>query len=158
MSRLTKTMLGVLPTVTTLTCLALAGWIWLPYNDQQAPRALTAAPVPGTAPQAQSDQLSTGAEALSARPLFHMSRRPHAAPEAAAAPEPAQVTLSLTGVLGSGDLQIALLQLSNTPGLLRRRVGESVGDWRILAMTKTTITVVTPDGEQQVIGLSRSSP
>ncbi|MDX8353219.1 hypothetical protein [Cognatiyoonia sp. IB215182] len=158
MSGLTKATLGVLPTLTTLTCLGLAGWIWLPYNDDGASRQQIQPTTITSQAEAGPDQLETGAEELVARPLFHISRRPPAAPESAPEPAPVEVTLSLTGVIESGDVQIALLRLSNNPEPLRRRVGENVGDWRITDITKTSITVVAPNGEEQIIGLSPTSP
>ncbi|MDX8350551.1 hypothetical protein SLH49_21385 [Cognatiyoonia sp. IB215446] len=158
MSRLTKATLGVLPTITTLTCLGLAGWIWLPYNDESTARQQTQAVVTPAPATTIADELNAGAEALVSRPLFHISRRPPAAPEAAPEAAPVEVTLSLTGVIESGDVQIALLRLSNNPEPLRRRVGENVGDWQITDITKTSITVVAPNGEEQIIGLSPSNP
>ncbi|MEL6682761.1 MAG: hypothetical protein AAFQ09_08955 [Pseudomonadota bacterium] len=156
MSALTKALLGTLPGLTTLTCLGLIGWMWLPYN-----REVTAAPPPvmpsASEVSAVSEILETGAEQLVARPLFHRSRRPHVEEEVVP-PPPEEVTLSLTGVLDSDDVQIALLRLSNSPELLRRRVGETVGDWRIVEITEASITVVAPNGDEQVIILSPTNP
>ncbi|MEM9787875.1 MAG: hypothetical protein AAF801_15340 [Pseudomonadota bacterium] len=157
MSRLTQATVGVLPSLTILICLGLAGWMWLPFN-----RDMTATPRPPQASAANSASqragiLEAGAQQLAERPLFHMSRRPHVEAEVAPA-APVEVTLSLTGVLDSDDVQIALLRLSNSPDLLRRRVGETVGDWRIVDITNTSITVVATSGEEQIIGLSSTSP
>ena len=71
---------------------------------------------------------------------------------------PVSVTLTLTGVLDSDNDQIALLRLSNSPELLRKRVGETVGEWTILGITKTTVSVQNASGEESLIGLSSASP
>ncbi len=156
MSRMTKTILTTLPSITAVTCLGLAGWIWLPFEDGQTitPQTNVTSPVPTNQ---TADLIESGAQQLTERPLFHISRRPPAEEEVVE-PAPVQVTLSLTGVLDSDDVQIALLRLSNSPELLRRRVGETVGDWRITAITNSSITVVTRDGQEQIIGLSPTNP
>jgi hypothetical protein len=146
------------PTLVTTLCVGLAGIVWLPLNQDAAvtPAAATGNFIEqGT--QSATDTLANGAQNLLERPLFHVTRRP---PEEAQAVqiEPVQITLTLTGVLNNEDVQIALLRLSNSPELLRRREGEQVGDWRILDISQSSITVLTADGQEQVIGLSSAIP
>lgn len=142
------------PVVATLACVVLAGVMWLPLNQSVTTRNTV---VPGTDTQTPEDEslalLADGAQSLLERPLFHITRRPPVAAQAVEA-APVQVTLSLTGVLNNDDVDIALMRLSNSPELLRRRVGDQVGDWQIVEITQTSVTVVTPDGTEQIIGLS----
>lgn len=147
----------IAPIVATIVCLALAGSIWLPLN-QEPPQVGVGGPE--TAPVSENNSslefLADGAQSLVERPLFHVTRRQPAEAQVVQA-APAQVTLSLTGVLKNDDIYIALLRLSNNPQLLRHRIGDEVGGWQILDITQTSITVRTPDGEQQIIGLSSSN-
>lgn len=158
MKRMTNAILRILPGLTILICLGLAGWIWLPFNGPPSQQIAAPAPNPTQAATPIAETLETGAQQLTERPLFHMTRRPPAPAEEAAPAAPVEVTLSLTGVLDSDDVQIALLRLSNSPELLRRRVGEEIGDWLIVDITKTSITVIAKNGESQIIALSPSSP
>jgi hypothetical protein len=146
------------PVFASAVCLLLAGAIWLPL-DSEVPAAPAMQSTAGTTADAEAtaDELASGAQQLLNRPLFHITRRPPA--ETAITPAaPVQVTLALTGVLNNDDVQIALLRLSNSPELLRRRVGDQVGEWRILSITKTAVIVLSGDGQEQIIGLSSASP
>lgn len=146
------------PAAASAICLFLAGAIWLPFDNETpaAPKALSTTEADADA-EATTEALAAGAQELLNRPLFHITRRPPA--ETAITPAaPVEVTLALTGVLNNDDVQIALLRLSNNPELLRRRVGDQVGEWRILSITKTAIIVLSGDGQEQIIGLSSASP
>ena len=145
------------PITATVACIGLASLMWLPLSHA-VPDNRSAAPNANTdvAARDSSDILASGAQTLVERPLFHTTRRPPvAAPTVEAAP--VQVTLSLTGVVNNGDVDIALVRISNTPALLRLRVGDMADDWEILNITKTAVTVLTPNGQEQVIGLSSSN-
>ncbi|MEO1639564.1 MAG: hypothetical protein AAFU41_10010 [Pseudomonadota bacterium] len=141
------------PLAAGLLCLGLAGLIWMPINQTPSFEEPAEAARAAEANAEADAQLSKGALELLNRPLFHITRRP---PEIAAAPTPVPVvvTLSLTGVINSDNVQVALLRLSNRPELFRARVGESVGNWEVTDITQTSVTVVTPDGDEQVISLS----
>ena len=146
------------PALASAICLLLAGAIWLPLNDD-TPVASVPQSFVGTAVDAEATAkaLEVGAQQLLDRPLFHTTRRPPLE-TAATQVAPVQVTLALTGVLNNNDVQIALLRLSNSSEILRRRLGEQVGDWRIISITKTSVTVLSGDGQEQVIGLSSAKP
>ena len=148
----------IAPIGATLICLALAGFIWLPLN-QEAPQIRADGSQNPTASEDNTslEFLAVGAQSLVERPLFHVTRRPPAEAQVAqAAPE--QILLSLHGVVKNNDVYIALVRLSNNPQLsLRRRVGDDVGGWEILDITQTSVTVRTPEGDQQIIGLSSSN-
>ena len=145
------------PVAAAMVCIGLAALIWLPLGNAD-PQGIPATPNTDTdaTERGSADVLATGAQSLVERPLFHVTRRPPAI-EPTVEAVPVQVTLSLTGVVNNGDVDIALLSLSNSPELLRLRVGDHAGDWQILDITKTAVTVLTPDGQEQVIGLSSSN-
>lgn len=145
------------PIVAALMCFGLAGLMWLPLSDA-GPTDLPTTPNADAEPTTgqSAELLAVGAQTLIERPLFHVTRRPPAV-EPTVEVAPVQVTLSLTGVVNNGDVDIALLRLSNSPQLLRLRVGDQVDEWEILNITKTAVTVLTPDGQEQVIGLSSSN-
>lgn len=145
------------PIAATIACIGLAAAIWLPISEA-SPQNLPANPIadPSAAERDSADLLATGAQSLVERPLFHVTRRPPVA-EPTVEVAPVAVTLSLTGVVNNGDVDIALLRLSNSPELLRLRVGDQAGDWEILNISKTAVTVLTPEGQEQVIGLSSSN-
>ncbi len=147
------------PTVATFACIAFGTIIWVPIEPDQAS---VRSPVENSAEDAAMAEieaaLAAGAEELLNRPLFHVTRRP---PQEAAAPapiQPAEVTLSLTGILNSEDVQIALMRLSNSPELFRGRVGDEIGVWRILDITETTVTVLSNDGDLQQLILTQGEP
>ncbi|WP_373636828.1 hypothetical protein [Yoonia sp. BS5-3] len=145
------------PLVATALCIALAGVIWLPLNSET--RAETGSVQQSDAASTEDPSLGVlqnGAQSLVERPLFHVTRRPPVVAETVqSAPE--QVSLVLTGVLKNDDVYIALLSLSNSNEVLRQRVGDRFSGWEIVDITPTTVTVINPDGEQQLIGLSSSN-
>lgn len=157
MIRLSPHIQTTVPLATGLICLALAGVIWMPLGrDGQATPPPTVQSTPADAPDAMA-VLAEGAQDLLERPLFHITRRP---PVVATPVEPAPVaiTLSLTGIVNDENDRIALMQLSNRPDLLRRRVGEKIGNWEIEEITDTSVSVISSDGERQVISLSSGNP
>jgi hypothetical protein len=101
--------------------------------------------------------LAEGARNLVGRPLFHITRRPPVI-ATVAEPAPVAITLSLTGIVNDENDRIALMRLSNRPDLLRRRVGEKIGNWEIEEITDTSVVVISSDGERQVIALSSGNP
>ncbi len=146
------------PTVTTLICVALALALWLPSGDDTALLNRNATPAVAEEGPEIEQVLAMGAEALLARPLFHVTRRPPAQAATAAPAAPAELTLSLMGILNSDDVQIALMRLSNSPELLRRRVGEQVGPWRVIEITQRAVTVQSEDGNLQALNLTSGRP
>lgn len=120
-----------------------AAALWLPRGGSDA---ATSAP----APKELSTRLSSGSERLAglievtnARPVFHASRRPIAAPEAPKAPEP---VLSLLGIIAEDNGEtLAFVKVSNG-SLYRIGKGETVGRWRILEIGTETISV-SKDGQ-----------
>lgn len=143
------------PLAAGLLCAVLAGIMWMPLN--QIPQASDLPPEQAVTPAGPDPQtvIADGAEILLDRPLFHMTRRPPVV-EAAPAPVPVVVTLSLTGIVENDNVQVALMRLSNQPDLFRARVGEKVGNWEIAAITQTSVTVINPDGMREVIDLAQS--
>ncbi len=147
------------PTVATFICIAVGTLIWVPSNRNQLAQDAPATSQPNLAemPNAKT-LLASGAEELVTRPLFHVTRRPPTdavpAPQAA----PAELTLSLTGILNSDDVQIALMRLSNSPELLRGRIGDQIGPWRIVDITQTAVTVLSDDGGLQLLNLTQVAP
>lgn len=144
------------PIAAIMICIGLGAAIWI------TPATPTALPEPvqsGSIDRLQShlSALEDGAEELRQRPLFHLTRRPVVAPEPAVT-ETAPLTLTLTGIVNSDDVQIALLRLSDSPLLVRRQVGERAGPWLVTAITPTAVTVVSDDGQETVIFLSPNNP
>lgn len=144
------------PLAAGLLCAVLAGVMWMPMGQPPSASSLppeTAATDTGPDPQAI---IAEGAQNLLARPLFHMTRRP---PEVAtvATPAPVVVTLSLTGIVENDNVQVALMKLSNRPEVFRVSVGEKVGNWEIAEITPISVTVVTADGQREIINLSKSN-
>jgi len=144
------------PLAAGVICLLMAGMIWMPFG--QSPSIEEDAEV-AAAVSRQADAealLSEGAQTLLARPLFHITRRP---PEVATVPTPAPVvvTLSLTGVINSDNVQVALLRLSNRAELFRAEVGDRVGEWEVKHITESAVTVIQPDGTEQIITLSANN-
>lgn len=146
------------PIVATFACIAFGTIIWLPTLAPQPVEDRPSGPPAETATPDIGAVLAAGAEELLARPLFHVTRRP---PQEVAAPTPAApaaLTLSLMGILNSDDVQIALMRLSNSPDLIRGRVGDQVGPWRIINITQTAVTVLSDDGDLQMLNLSQRQP
>ncbi len=141
-----------------MLCVVLAGVIWMPLNQDGS--ALTRTPEQTTPADNGPDTatlLAQGAQELVARPLFHTTRRPpivEAVPQAV----PVNVTLILTGIVNSDDIQIALMRLSNQPKLLRLQVGDRIGKWEVEDITETSVKVVGPSGVSEVISLMQSNP
>lgn len=157
MMGLSKLIQETIPLASALLCAALAGVIWMPLSQDSDPRAaLGDVPVAVTGPDT-SQILAEGAQELLNRPLFHITRRP---PTVVTVPEvtPVAVTLSLVGIVNSNDVQIALLRLSNRAEVLRRQVGDKVGDWEIVAISENSVTVITPTGGRDVMSLAKSQP
>ena len=151
---LSKHIQETVPLAAGAICLLLAGIVWMPLN--QTPTFNDKEQDTQSAEDAQAvidDQLSAGALELLQRPLFHITRRP---PEVAAAPVPAPVivTLSLTGVINSDNVEIALMRLSNRPELFRAQVGDRVGDWTVTDITESAVSVLKSDGTEQTISLN----
>lgn len=129
-----------------IACFVLAAVaLWVPRGGAEV---ITSAP----SLQVLDQRLSSGSERLSglievtnARPLFHSTRRPVAAPEAPKAPEP---VLSLLGVISedNGDT-LAFVKVSTTGALYRIGAGETVGRWRILEIG-TEVIKVSKDGQE----------
>ena len=144
MKRMTNAILRILPGLTILICLGLAGWIWLPFNGPPSQQIAAPAPNPTQAATPIAETLETGAQQLTERPLFHMTRRPPAPAEEAAPAAPVEVTLSLTGVLDSDDVQIALLRLSNRRHHKnvehRHRQKWLVSDYRLVSVIAVKLT------------------
>jgi hypothetical protein len=159
MSGFSKHIQKTVPLSAGLLCIVLAGLIWMPLT-QDGPSALVKTDTTAIQPTRPDTKaiLAEGAQELAARPLFHITRRPPV--EAAVEPQPAPVavTLSLTGIVNSDDVQIAIMRLSNQSELVRGQVGDQVGDWKIEDMTETSVTVIAPDGSRQVINLTRGDP
>ncbi len=154
---LSKHIQETIPLAAALLCVALAGLIWMPLNQEVSPRdVLSDAPAIPAGPDT-AQILAQGAQDLLNRPLFHITRRP---PEIATAPQaaPVAVTISLVGIVNSNDVQIALLRLSNRAEVLRRQVGERVGNWEITEITENTVTVITPTGSRDVMTLANGQP
>lgn len=144
------------PLAAGLFCAVMAGIIWIPLN---ATPKLAEPVAQNTAPAGPSanDVLAAGAEDLLARPLFHMTRRPPVV-ATPVQPAPVIVTLSLTGVVKSNDDNIAILRLSNSTEVFRRRVGERLGNWEITDITESSVEVTKADGSQEVISLNQNNP
>lgn len=144
------------PLAAGLLSIVLAGLIWMPLG--QEPRLSSRDGAEAAAPTGPDPQtlIAAGAQELLARPLFHITRRP---PEIAtvAVPAPVVVTISLTGIVESDSVQVALLRLSNNNQMFRARVGDKVGNWEVLDITPSAVTVITPDGKREVIGLSQGN-
>ena len=144
------------PLAAGLLSVVLAGVIWMPLG--QEPRLTLPEDTASSAPAGPDPEavIAEGAQELLARPLFHMTRRP---PEIAtvAVPVPVIVTLSLTGIVESDNVQVALMRLSNRPELFRAQVGDKVGNWEVAEITKTAVTVITPDGKRETIALATNN-
>ncbi len=71
---------------------------------------------------------------IAERPLFHVSRRAYAEPEAAVVVQEAP-TLRLLGILNSNETRIALLRFSNVETVFRVQKNDNVGEWTVLDIT-----------------------
>ena len=146
------------PLVAAVASLAVAGWIWLPQERDLAPATTSTLSIAGNGSQENLEAaLQDGAQQLLQRPLFHVTRRPPRQAEQVTA-APVNVTISLTGILDDNDIQIAILRLSNNPELQRKRIGETIGEWTIIDITKTTVTIRDQNGQEQLIGLTSARP
>lgn len=137
----------LLPFLILGTFTLAAAALWLPRGG--------AAPLAAAQPLKELDaRLSSGSarlagliEVTDARPIFHASRRPIAAPEA---PKVAEATLSLLGIIAEEDGEtLAFVKVSNG-SLYRIGKGETVGRWRILDIGTETISV-SKDGQAPYI-------
>ena len=156
--------------VWALAAVGLAGFILHQVNSGHPARSSAA-----FAPSATTDEEVTAAidlvpqlpsedliERTVARPLFSESRRP-AAPrtrEQAAFVELPEdnPTLELIGTMLTGDAHIALLK-HPTEGLQRRRVGQSIGEWKIVDVQDQRVSLEGDDGiEVLLLREARSSP
>ncbi len=157
MMKLSPHIQTTVPLAAGLICVVLAGVIWMPLGrDGQAPSPPATQPTASDAPDTM-EVLAEGARNLVGRPLFHITRRPPVI-ATVAEPAPVAITLSLTGIVNDENDRIALMRLSNRPDLLRRRVGEKIGNWEIEEITDTSVVVISSDGERQVIALSSGNP
>ena len=90
-------------------------------------------------------------ERIAARPLFSESRRP-APPKVREdvvihAEKP---TLELIGTIIVGDEPVALLK-HQTEGLLRRRIGQSIGDWKLIDVEGRRVSLENEDGLEVLV-------
>jgi len=86
-----------------------------------------------------------------ARPLFFPSRRPaligeDQQPQTVDPPDDKPV-LELIGTILVGDLHIALLK-HPIEGLIRRKPGESIGDWTLLDIGNQRVSLLSEDGQE----------
>lgn len=144
------------PLAAGLLCVVLAGIMWMPLG--QSPDASDLPPEQTrtqTGPDAEAI-IAEGAQTLLARPLFHITRRPPVV-ATVAEPVPVVVTLSLTGIVESDNVQVAIMRLSNSAELFRAQIGEKVGNWEIEDITQTSVTVITPEGAREVLALTQGN-
>ena len=71
-------------------------------------------------------------------------------PEVAPAPE---VVITLVGILDSELNRIALIRKSDAPEILRLRAGQSVGDFRVVAISKRGVRMRSEAGEELELSL-----
>lgn len=126
------------PVIFGIFCLVAVA-IWLPGGGGPAPAGSDGA-------QDLSARLLQGRQRIealipvtAARPLFDMSRRPVAAPDAPAPPP--EAVLVLVGILGDGEERIALLRLSNSQELYQLEPGGRLGRWEILSIDQNVVSV-----------------
>ncbi|MEM6888118.1 MAG: hypothetical protein AAF636_08265 [Pseudomonadota bacterium] len=81
---------------------------------------------------------------IAARPVFHASRRPVAAPEAAPTPK---AVLSLVGVIGNEDESIALMKVSTSSEVYRLKKGGSIGPWSVVSIASDRVYISEANGE-----------
>ena len=126
--------------------LAIAGGFILVSALVWWPRADAAQSPQGGELRELSLRLSSGSDRLAGlvpptdeRPLFHASRRPVAAPEAA---KPVEPVLSLLGVIKEENGEtVAFVKVSTSGALYRIGKGATVGRWRIIDIGTEEITV-----------------
>ncbi|GFE66484.1 hypothetical protein [Litoreibacter roseus] len=141
---------GIAGLLFSMICLAMALLVWLPGQaTDPAPTAASDVNAPETA-DASLTRVADSAAPLTARPLFHITRRPPAEAQPVAAPK---IVLSLAGIVNDDDVDIAVLRLSNGPRLYRRREGERLGKWTVQSISEGTVIVVTDEGETQKMNL-----
>lgn len=126
----------------------LAVVIWLPQSAPPVVQPPKAALDSEDLAAQLAEQLARGAESLSSRPIFNITRRP---PEVAAPAAAPQVTISLVGILNTEGRQIALLRMSNSPDLVKRRVGEKIGKWQVKSITPAQVVLSSEGAEDQVM-------
>ncbi|PJI84916.1 hypothetical protein BC777_2909 [Yoonia maricola] len=129
------------------TFCVLALWIWIP----QTPTSTAPASGPGRDVMgrlaASQERLADLIAVTSERPLFDATRRPVAAPEAAAPAAPPEPVLTLVGILGIEDEKVALVRISTSAQLYRLNKGDTLGAWRILDITANSVTVSKDGGD-----------
>ncbi|MEM9797762.1 MAG: hypothetical protein AAF919_14815 [Pseudomonadota bacterium] len=123
--------------------------LWVPVGAGAVSDAAPAQPQ-SVVPQNAALDADAIAKTISERPLFNASRRP---PQEAAPAPPPVVTISLVGVINDNQTEIALLRMSNAPGVHRLAVGEQLGKWRVTAITKASVTVMDDEGKVSVMAL-----
>lgn len=124
--------------------LLAAAALWIPRGQATATATPPALKELDARLSSGSERLSDLIEITNARPVFHASRRPVAAPEAPKAPEP---VLSLLGVIAEDNADpLAFVKLSTTGALYRIGKGETVGRWRIIDIGTEQISV-SKDGK-----------
>lgn len=138
------------PVVFAVFCLASL-WIWLPSGGNDAPVADDGAQDLAARLAESQAEIAALIPITGDRPLFQADRRPVAAPEAPA-PAP-EATLVLVGILGDGDERIALVRRSTSEALFQIEAGGRLGQWQILSVDISSITVGEDDGSSFTLRL-----
>jgi hypothetical protein len=73
------------------------------------------------------------------------------------APPSAAPPICLTGTILSAELRIAMLEEAGRSGVEGHRLGDTIGDWQIVAITQRSITLQQAGNTVQ-IGLSAAQP
>ncbi|NJS37748.1 MAG: hypothetical protein HC783_00665 [Rhodobacteraceae bacterium] len=126
-----------------LFCLA-SFWIWLPPASNSAPANEDGPQDLVTRMAAYEAEIAALIPVTGDRPLFQADRRPIAAPEAPAPPP--EAVLVLVGILGDGDERIALVRRSTSEDLFQIEAGGQLGQWTILSVDISSISVSEADG------------
>ena len=137
-----------LPRVLLLACAVVvaaiaAEWALLRRNPA-IPAASPSAPPPAAAqaPTIALPAAATFAE-ITQRPLFSQARRPEPADRGRAGPPPARPTLTLLGVVMTGNSHYALIRHGNPPKLEQLAEGQSIEGWQIQTIANDHITLAS---------------
>ncbi|MEM7472995.1 MAG: hypothetical protein AAF340_16730 [Pseudomonadota bacterium] len=135
---------ALLPALILVAFFAASAALWIPREGVTSTRAGPVAQQLDARLEAGDQKLASLMDVTNARPVFHASRRPVAAPEVQKAPEP---VLELLGIIAedNGDT-LAFVKISTSGALYRLAKGETVDRWQIIEIGTEEVTI-SKDGK-----------
>ena len=118
--------------------------LWLPSPKSNGLTYLAPSLPAAPARDALPDRTDRYASEVLARPLFTQARRPLGKAPMPAAPGPAETLPRLSGVMISGSLRRAIFEVGSAS--VAGGVGSAVGDYRIIEIAPSRVTLLGPKG------------